>query len=165
MATSGRSTNSCSRGRRCRGTGRRRPQSLTACFVTWNRRASFVGPPAFRRAAAANSLSSLVISPKYGPAYFLLDVPVRLGVPSLSMKPSKATPAPRTLSRLKRELAALGILHQRVAEEAAKTSRRGTVGVTTVSLVLAGRRKSANVIATAKRLLAEAKAAGNGAAA
>ncbi|MDP3766816.1 MAG: hypothetical protein Q8S13_02270 [Dehalococcoidia bacterium] len=81
------------------------------------------------------------------------------------MKPSKATPAPRTLSRLKRDLAALGILHQRVAEEAAKTSRRGTVGVTTVSLVLAGRRKSANVVTVARRLIAEAKAAANGAAA
>lgn len=73
------------------------------------------------------------------------------------MKQSKATPTPRTLSRLKRDLAALGITHQRVAEEAAKTSRRGTVGVATVSLVLAGRRKSENVVATCKRLIAAAK--------
>lgn len=80
------------------------------------------------------------------------------------MNQSKATPAPRTLSRLKRSLADLGITHQRVAQEASRTSRRGTVGVATVSLVLSGKRKSANVVATAKRLIAEAKAQGASAA-
>lgn len=74
------------------------------------------------------------------------------------MKQSKATPAPRTLSRLKRELDGLGITHKRVAEEASKTSRRGSVGLATVSLVLAGRRKSGNVVATCMRLVADAKA-------
>lgn len=76
------------------------------------------------------------------------------------MKLSKSTaPAPRTLARCKRDLQALGITHQRVAEAASKTSRRGSVGVVTVSLVLGGRRVSANVIAAAKRLIAEARQA------
>jgi len=72
------------------------------------------------------------------------------------MKQSKVKP-PRTLARLKRELHVLGITHDLVAAEAAKTSRRGTVGITTVSNVFAGRTKSQNVVATAKRLIAEAK--------
>lgn len=73
------------------------------------------------------------------------------------MKQSKATPAPRTLSRLKRDLSELGITHQRVADEASKTSRRGTVGLATVSLVLSGHRVSGNVVTTAKRLIEESK--------
>lgn len=72
------------------------------------------------------------------------------------VKQGKAT-APSTLARLKRQLHALDIPHTRVADEARKTSRRGTVNATTVSNVLAGRRRSANVVATAKRLIAEAK--------
>lgn len=72
------------------------------------------------------------------------------------MKPRQAKPNGR-LARLKRRLHALGITHERVADEASRTSRRGTVGITTVSKVLAGDRKSANVVATVKRLIAEAK--------
>lgn len=74
------------------------------------------------------------------------------------MRQTKPKP-PRTLARLKKQLHDLGIPHERVAEEARKTSARGTCNVTTVSNVLAGRDKSANVIATAKRLIDEAKKA------
>lgn len=70
------------------------------------------------------------------------------------MKQTKAKP-PRTLARLKRQLHDLGISHQRVADEATRTSPRGSCGIATVSNVLAGRHKSANVVATAKRLIAE----------
>lgn len=66
--------------------------------------------------------------------------------------------SPTTLARLKSQLQMLGILHERVAMEASKTSRRGTVSASAVSRVLAGRTKSANVVATARRLIAEAKA-------
>lgn len=66
--------------------------------------------------------------------------------------------APRTLARLKRQLHDLGISHEAVAVEASKTSRRGQVGITAVSRVLGGHSKSANVVATVKRLIAEAKA-------
>lgn len=69
------------------------------------------------------------------------------------MKPSQAMR--RKLTRLAKQLHERGITHQRVADEASKTSRRGTVGVTTVSKVLAARTKSANVVATASRLVAE----------
>jgi transcriptional regulator with XRE-family HTH domain len=53
-----------------------------------------------------------------------------------------------TLARLKKQLKARGITHERVAEAAG-------VGRTLVVHVLAGRAKSANVVATAKRLLIE----------
>jgi hypothetical protein len=72
------------------------------------------------------------------------------------MKQSKAT-SPATLARLAKQLHDLGIAHQVVAEEASKTSKRGRVGLSTVSNVLAGRTKSANVVATVKRLIAAAK--------
>lgn len=55
-----------------------------------------------------------------------------------------------TLQRLKRQLKRVGITHERVAAEAG-------VGRTLVVHVLAGRAKSANVVATVKRLIAEAK--------
>lgn len=54
------------------------------------------------------------------------------------------------LARLKRQLKSARITHDRVAAEA-------RVGRTLVVHVLAGRAKSANVIATAERLLADAK--------
>jgi hypothetical protein len=75
------------------------------------------------------------------------------------MKRSKANLSRQTLARLDAERRSLGITLERVATEAAKTSRRKrrTVGITTVSNVLAGRTRSANVVATCKRLIAEAK--------
>lgn len=57
-----------------------------------------------------------------------------------------------TLARLKREAKALRITHDRIAAEA-------NVGRTLVVHVLAGRAKSANVVATVKRLIAEARTA------
>ncbi len=74
------------------------------------------------------------------------------------MKPRQAKANPVTLARLRAGLDKHGITLTRVAEEATKTSRRGSVGITTVSHVLAGRRPSSNVVATVKRLLAEARA-------
>lgn len=56
----------------------------------------------------------------------------------------------RTLARLKKQLKAHRITHDRVAKAA-------DVGRTLVVHVLAGRAKSQNVIDTAKRLLAEAE--------
>ncbi len=61
------------------------------------------------------------------------------------------------LTRLKRQAKQLGITHDVVAAEASKTSKRGSVGRTLVVHVLAGRAKSANVVATIKRLIADAK--------
>ena len=66
-------------------------------------------------------------------------------------------PAPRTLARLARRCRLLGITHQAVADAATKTSRRGSVGFTTVSRVLTGRTKSLNVVATIRRLIAQAE--------
>lgn len=62
-----------------------------------------------------------------------------------------------TLTRLKRQAKRLGITHDRIAAEAAKTSLRGSVSRTMVAHTFAGRTKSANVVATARRLIAEAK--------
>lgn len=56
-----------------------------------------------------------------------------------------------TLLRLKRQAKQHGITHDRIAAEAG-------VGRTLVVHVLAGRAKSANVVATVKRLIAEAQA-------
>ena len=72
---------------------------------------------------------------------------------------SKAYPTREGLSRLKRQLSDLGITHLRVAEAASKTSRRGSVKIATVSLVFSDKRKSANVVDTAKRLIAAARQA------
>ena len=55
-----------------------------------------------------------------------------------------------TLLRLKRQAKVLRITHDRIAAEA-------HVGRTLVVHVLAGRAKSANVVATVKRLIAEAR--------
>jgi len=65
---------------------------------------------------------------------------------------------PRSLARLDAERKRHGITLQTVADEAAKTSARGRCGVPTVSRVLHAHAKSANVVATVRRLLAVAKA-------
>lgn len=52
----------------------------------------------------------------------------------------------------------LGIRLIDVAREAAKTSRRGTMDITTVSHVLAGRAVSKNIVDALKRLIADARA-------
>ena len=62
-----------------------------------------------------------------------------------------------TLARIARDLKRHGITQDVVAAEAAKTSIRGHVTRSMVSLTLANRTKSANVVATARRLLAVAK--------
>ena len=64
---------------------------------------------------------------------------------------------PRRL-RLDRERRKYGIPLKVIAAEAAKTSRGGTMGLPSVSNVLRGRYKSKNVVATVKRLIADAKA-------
>lgn len=63
-----------------------------------------------------------------------------------------------TLARIKSALQRLDITYEDVAIEATKTSRRGSVGKTAVSHTLAGRYRSANIIATAKRLIAQRRA-------
>lgn len=63
----------------------------------------------------------------------------------------------RTLALLRRQLQQHGIRHEDVAAEAAKTSPRGSVSGSMVSRVLSGRSKSANVVATVRRLISEAK--------
>lgn len=75
------------------------------------------------------------------------------------MQQSKAKRQPRSLARLDRERRAHGITLEQVAAAASETTtrKRRTVGITTVSNVLAGRTKSANVVATVKRLIAAAK--------
>lgn len=65
---------------------------------------------------------------------------------------------PQNLARLARARRRYGITLAAVAAEAVKTSRRGSVGIPTVSRALSGDTKSANVVATLKRLIAEAKA-------
>ena len=59
-------------------------------------------------------------------------------------------PTQRSLARLKADLRAAGVTQQRIADEAGVTKP-------SVNHVLAGRAVSKNVIATAERLLAEAK--------
>lgn len=68
------------------------------------------------------------------------------------MKQSKAKPT-RSVARLARQRRALGIELQAIADEASKTSTRGSVSICTVSNVLAGRTKSANVVAVVQRLI------------
>lgn len=67
------------------------------------------------------------------------------------------------MSRITDAMERLGITRTQVAAEAGKTARswrgRRSVSLATVSLVLAGHRRSANVVATAKRLIAAARAA------
>lgn len=79
------------------------------------------------------------------------------------MKSSQVTPA--TLARIVAGLKRHGITNKAVAAEATKTSRRGTVSESAVSRALAWddekgqpRSRSANIVSTAKRLIAEAKA-------
>jgi hypothetical protein len=73
------------------------------------------------------------------------------------VKARQGKSTPRKLARLDRERRRYGITLAMVAVEASKTSRRGTVGVPTVSRALSGDTKSANVIDTVKRLIAEAR--------
>ena len=64
----------------------------------------------------------------------------------------------KRLARLDASRKRHGITLQAIADEASKTSRRGSVSVPTVSKVLSGDTKSANVIDTLKRLIAAARA-------
>lgn len=63
-----------------------------------------------------------------------------------------------TLARWKRQLHVLGVRHEDVAVEAAKTSRRGTVGRSMVSKFLAGDAKSENLRRVVPRMIREARA-------
>lgn len=74
------------------------------------------------------------------------------------MRARKGNPTVETLARLDRERRRYGITQAVVAVEASKTSRRGSVGVPTVSRVISGDTKSANVVRTIRRLIAEARA-------
>lgn len=74
------------------------------------------------------------------------------------MKQSKSYPALRTLARLNAERKALGIENEAIAARASEKSKRGHVGVTTVSNALTGLRKSMAVIDATRELVAEAKA-------
>ena len=67
---------------------------------------------------------------------------------------------PPSLARLVRALRRHGITQAQIAFEASKTSKFGTTCPAVVSGVLSGRNKSKNIVATAKRLLAEAKDGG-----
>lgn len=71
----------------------------------------------------------------------------------------KAKPSPETLARLRASRERWGVTLAVIAAEAAKTSRRGTVGIPTVSKVLSGASPSDNVIATTRRLIKERIAA------
>lgn len=66
--------------------------------------------------------------------------------------------SPATLARIAGALKKHGIRHKDVAEEATKTSPRGHVSESMVTRVLGGHSKSANVVVTARRMIAEAKA-------
>lgn len=74
--------------------------------------------------------------------------------------------APETLARIAADLKRHDITHAMVAGEASKTSRRGTVSVSAVSRALTvdpitgqPRSKSANVVATARRMIRAAREA------
>lgn len=69
----------------------------------------------------------------------------------------KSSQVHRTLARLDAERKKHGIKLETVAAEATKTAARGSVSVSAVSRVLRGHSKSANVIETLRRLIAEAK--------
>lgn len=75
------------------------------------------------------------------------------------MKQSKSYPARRTLARLNEERKARGIENVAIAERASRLSKRGHVGVATVSNALTGLRKSWPVVVAVRELLAEAKSA------
>lgn len=92
-----------------------------------------------------------------------LDIFLRGVVISVIVKPRQGNASPRTLATIKRQLVALGITHQMVADEAAKTARvwrgrQAAVNPATVSAVLACAKKSANIVTAAKRLIAAAPA-------
>ncbi len=70
--------------------------------------------------------------------------------------PSQAK-AVRRLTRLDQQRRYHGITLAVVAAEASKTSRRGSVSISTVSKTIAGVTKSANVVDTLKRLIAESR--------
>lgn len=72
------------------------------------------------------------------------------------MKSSQVHPP---LTRLDAQRKKHGITLEVIAVEATKTARRGSVSVSAVSRVLRGRSKSANVVATLKRLIADARMA------
>ena len=63
-----------------------------------------------------------------------------------------------TLARIAADLRRYGITHTVVAAEATKTSPRGHVSRSMIVHTLAARTKSANVLATARRLIAVARA-------
>lgn len=74
------------------------------------------------------------------------------------MKLIKAYPALRTIVRLNAERKRYGIENIAIAALASKRSKRGHVGITTVSNALTGMRKSMVVLEATRELIAEAKA-------